>query len=200
MCLSETQCPLLRRFFFKPLTLKDDLDLSPLKMCRSMRYTCMPNIKFLSSILQKLWPIFKFSDRRTDGQFNCYMPFYLGHEKILIKFFWLNLLFSNCKFLGKFQLLLHIGHRSRLYVCWVNPHIPKYGSPHVRYSLNRVLQLSYLFYMIRIHLFSEHSNFSKGHIILKYYSNGHCIYLTKSANYTVPCVCTFIFVAKTVRT
>ena len=36
------------------LTLKDDLDLSPLKMCRAMRYTCMPNIKLLSSILQKL--------------------------------------------------------------------------------------------------------------------------------------------------
>jgi len=47
-----------------PLTLKDDfdLDLSPLKMCSSMRYTCMPNIKLLSSILQnltfdlELWP------------------------------------------------------------------------------------------------------------------------------------------------
>ena len=35
------------------LTLKDDLDLSPLKMCSSMRCTCMPNIKLLSSILQK---------------------------------------------------------------------------------------------------------------------------------------------------
>ncbi len=39
------------------LTLKDDLDLSPLKMCSSMRYTCIPNIKLLSSILQKLWPM-----------------------------------------------------------------------------------------------------------------------------------------------
>ena len=43
--------------FVWPLTLKDDLDLSPLKMCSSMRYTCMPNIKLLSSILQKLWPM-----------------------------------------------------------------------------------------------------------------------------------------------
>ena len=31
--------------FFWPLILKDDLDLSPLKMCSSMRCTCMPNIK-----------------------------------------------------------------------------------------------------------------------------------------------------------
>ena len=36
------------------LTLKDDLDLdlSPLKLCSSMRYTCMPNIKLLSWILK----------------------------------------------------------------------------------------------------------------------------------------------------
>ena len=47
---------------FLTLTLKDDLDLSPLKMCSSMRYTCMPNIKLLSSIMQKLWPMLKFSD------------------------------------------------------------------------------------------------------------------------------------------
>jgi hypothetical protein len=53
MCLLETPCPLLRRFEAKSLTLKDDLDLSPLKMCRSMRYTCMPSMKLLSSILQK---------------------------------------------------------------------------------------------------------------------------------------------------
>jgi hypothetical protein len=36
------------------LTLKDDLDLSPLKMCSSMRYACMPNIELLSLILQNL--------------------------------------------------------------------------------------------------------------------------------------------------
>ncbi|KAH3871510.1 hypothetical protein DPMN_034713 [Dreissena polymorpha] len=48
------------------LTLKDDLDLSPLKMCSSIRYTCMPNIKLLSSILQKLWAMLTFSDGRTD--------------------------------------------------------------------------------------------------------------------------------------
>jgi len=50
-----------------PLTLKDDLDLSPSKMCNSMRYTCMPNIKLLSSILKKWWPMLKFSDGRTDA-------------------------------------------------------------------------------------------------------------------------------------
>ena len=44
-----------------------DLEHPPLKMCRFMRYTCMPNIKFLSSIMQKLWPTLKFfSDGRTD--------------------------------------------------------------------------------------------------------------------------------------
>ena len=45
------------RFWPIYLTLKDDLDLylSQLKMCSSMRYTWMPNIKLISSILQKLW-------------------------------------------------------------------------------------------------------------------------------------------------
>jgi hypothetical protein len=35
--------------YIRPLTLKDDLDLhlSPLKMCSSMRCTCMPNITVL---------------------------------------------------------------------------------------------------------------------------------------------------------
>jgi len=53
-----------------PFTLKDDLDLnlSPLKICSSMRYTCMANIKLLSSILQKLWAMLKFSDGRTNGR------------------------------------------------------------------------------------------------------------------------------------
>ena len=71
---------------FWPLTLKDNLDpdLSPVKMCNSMRYTCKPNMNFLSSILQKLWPMLKFSDgqtdRRTDRQFKCYMPPFRGHK------------------------------------------------------------------------------------------------------------------------
>ena len=43
-------------YIFLPLTLKDDLDLTPLKMCSSMRYTCMPNIELLCWILQKKWP------------------------------------------------------------------------------------------------------------------------------------------------
>jgi len=38
--------------YILPLTLKDDLDISPLKMCISMRYACMPNIELLSLILQ----------------------------------------------------------------------------------------------------------------------------------------------------
>jgi len=62
ICLSETQCPLMRRFkiifIFWPGRMTGHLDLSPLKMCCSMRYTCMPNMKLLSSILQKLWQNF----------------------------------------------------------------------------------------------------------------------------------------------
>jgi len=42
------------------LTLKDDLDLSPINMCSSMRYACTP-------ILKKLWPMLKFLDRQTDA-------------------------------------------------------------------------------------------------------------------------------------
>ncbi len=48
---------------FWPLNSKCDLDLSPLKMCSSMRYTCMQNIRLLSSILQKFGPTSKFSGR-----------------------------------------------------------------------------------------------------------------------------------------
>ncbi len=46
------------------------LDLSTLKMCRSMRCTCRPNMKLLSSILQKLWPMLKLAqtNRPTDRQ------------------------------------------------------------------------------------------------------------------------------------
>jgi hypothetical protein len=47
------------------VAIKDDLDLSSLKMCSSMRYTCMPNIKLLSSIFKKLWPMLKFSEGRN---------------------------------------------------------------------------------------------------------------------------------------
>ena len=45
-----------------PLTLKDDLDLEPplLKILVCMRFTCMLNIKYLSSIVQKLWLIFNY--------------------------------------------------------------------------------------------------------------------------------------------
>ena len=41
-------------------------------MCSSMRYTCMPNIKLLSSILQKLWPMLKFvqTNQQTNKQTN----------------------------------------------------------------------------------------------------------------------------------
>jgi len=39
--------------------MKDDLDLnmSPVKMCIFMRYTCMRNIKSLSIVVKKLWPM-----------------------------------------------------------------------------------------------------------------------------------------------
>ncbi|KAH3694633.1 hypothetical protein DPMN_082073 [Dreissena polymorpha] len=36
-------------------------------MCSSMRYTCMPNIKFLSSILQTDGRTDGLTDRQTDG-------------------------------------------------------------------------------------------------------------------------------------
>ncbi|KAH3696879.1 hypothetical protein DPMN_084359 [Dreissena polymorpha] len=54
MCLSETQCLLLRRFEAIYLTLKEDLDFSPLKIGSFMRFTCMPNIKLLSEATLKL--------------------------------------------------------------------------------------------------------------------------------------------------
>ncbi len=55
------------------LTLKDDFDhdLIPLKMCSSMRYTCMPNIKLLSLILHKLWLMSRFdANKQTNEQTN----------------------------------------------------------------------------------------------------------------------------------
>ena len=70
-----------------PLPLKDDLDLSPLKMCSSMRYICMPNIKLLSSILQKLLQMLKLAqtNRPTNQQTGQkqYVPHYSGggHKK-----------------------------------------------------------------------------------------------------------------------
>jgi hypothetical protein len=71
MCLSETLRPLLRRFEAISLTLKDDLDLTLLKMCSTMRYTCMPNIKLLSSILQMLLQMLKFdANKHTNTQTN----------------------------------------------------------------------------------------------------------------------------------
>ena len=94
--------------------------------------------------------------------------------------------------IGQLQLSFHL--------VWDNPHIPEYVSPHVRYSLNPELQLSCLFYMVRINLVSEHSYFCKGHIILKYYINEHYVYQTKSAKFKKPFVCTFPVVTKTVRT
>ena len=41
------------------MTLKDDLDLDilPLKMSGLMKYTFIPNIKSLSVLAQKLWPM-----------------------------------------------------------------------------------------------------------------------------------------------
>ena len=60
-----------------PLTLKDDLDLDklPFKMCGLSRCICIPNIKSLSVMAQKLWPMLKLSpnrqtNRQTDKQTN----------------------------------------------------------------------------------------------------------------------------------
>jgi len=55
--------------------LNDDLDLNtlPLKMCEFMRYTCMPNIKSLSFMVKKVWPMLnlvknKHTDRQTKNK------------------------------------------------------------------------------------------------------------------------------------
>jgi len=50
-----------------PLTLCDDLkddtdlEISLLNMCSSLRYTCMPNIKSLFLLVQKLWLVIKMT-------------------------------------------------------------------------------------------------------------------------------------------
>jgi len=44
--------------------LKDDLDLSPLKMCSSMRYTCMPNIFNIAKVMTKV-KVLGQNDRQT---------------------------------------------------------------------------------------------------------------------------------------
>ena len=48
------------------LTLKNDLDLKmlQLKMCSFVRYMCAPNIKCLSPLDQKLWPMLKLSSNK----------------------------------------------------------------------------------------------------------------------------------------
>lgn len=59
------------------MTLKSDLDLQCfwLKMCRSMRYICMPNMKFLSPLVQKLSPTLKFdTNTQTNRQGKNNMP------------------------------------------------------------------------------------------------------------------------------
>ncbi len=62
--------------YILPLTLNDDIDHDhlPLKMCSSMRYTCMPNVKLLSSILQKLWLMLKFV--QTYEYYEYYQQYY----------------------------------------------------------------------------------------------------------------------------
>jgi len=61
MCWPETQCPLLRRF--EAIYLSFDLEgwpwSSSLKMCSSIRNTCMPNIKLLSEATYMLWAFFE---------------------------------------------------------------------------------------------------------------------------------------------
>ena len=69
-------------YMFLPLTLKGDLDLNilPLKMCGLMKYTCMPNIKSLCLMGQKLWPMLKLSPKTCEllcltlKQHNVLMP------------------------------------------------------------------------------------------------------------------------------
>ena len=53
--------------------MKDGLDLDklPLKMCSLSRCICMPNIKSLSVMAQKLWPMLKLSsNKQCDKQTN----------------------------------------------------------------------------------------------------------------------------------
>jgi len=59
--------------YFWTMTFKDDLDLDklPLKMCGLSRCICMPNIKSLSVMAQKWWPVLKLSsNKQTDRQTN----------------------------------------------------------------------------------------------------------------------------------
>ena len=51
--------------------MKDDLDLDmfALKMCGFMKYICMPNMKSLPVLFQKLWPMLKLdTNKPTDDQ------------------------------------------------------------------------------------------------------------------------------------
>ena len=77
------------------LTLMDNLDLgfSQLKMCNSMRYTCMSHMILLSLIFHKLWQMLKFdankqSNKPTNqqtGTKQC-VPYYSGggHKNVQI--------------------------------------------------------------------------------------------------------------------
>jgi len=46
------------------LTLNGDLDMFALKMCGFMRYICMPNMKSLPVLFQKLWPMLKLDTNK----------------------------------------------------------------------------------------------------------------------------------------
>ena len=50
------------------LTLKGDfnLNMSPFKMWGSMRYICMPNIEYLSLLIQKYMVNVKVADKQTN--------------------------------------------------------------------------------------------------------------------------------------
>ena len=52
--------------------MKDDLylDKSPLKMCSSMRYMSMPNIKLLSVATRKLRPMIKLDTNQPTNKHN----------------------------------------------------------------------------------------------------------------------------------
>ena len=99
--------------------MKDELDLDklPLKMCGLSRCICMPNIKSLSVMAQKLWPMLKLSsNKQTDKQTNRqtgqkqYAPQILsgGHKKPLTNLYEMN---SSNVFIRTESSMLEKGNR-----------------------------------------------------------------------------------------
>jgi len=75
-CYGQSESGLFDLYIW-PLILKDDLDLNklPIKMCGLSRCICMPNIKSLSIMALKLWPMLKLSsNKQTNKQGKNNMP------------------------------------------------------------------------------------------------------------------------------